>query len=74
MMEEFKYIIEGKQLKKFCQRCPSRSFKCRRTCPLFIFINSIELAKSKNLPFGVAIKLMTRKDDDNVERTKKISN
>jgi len=72
-MEEHKYIIEGKQLKKFCQRCPSRSFQCRRTCPLFIFINSVEIAKSKNIPFGVAVKLMIRKDDDNVERTEKIS-
>jgi hypothetical protein len=71
-MEEFKYLIEGKQLKKFCQRCPSRSFQCRRTCPLFIFINSIELAKAKNIPFGEAVKLMTRKDNSNVKRTEEI--
>ena len=73
MIEDFKYIIEGKQLKKFCQRCPGRSFKCRRTCPLFLFIDSIELAKSKNLPFGMAVNLMIRKDSNNAKRTEEVS-
>jgi len=72
-MKELKYLIESKQIIKFCQRCPHRSFQCRRTCPLFTFFNAFELAKSKNIPFGVAIKLMTRKDNDNVKRTEKIS-
>jgi hypothetical protein len=72
-MEEHKYIIEDKQVKKFCQRCPSRFFQCRRTCPLFLFINSIELAKSKKIPFSIAIKLMTRKDNDDAKRIEKVS-
>jgi len=72
-MKEVKYLVESKQIIKFCQHCSHRYFQCKRTCPLFTFFDAFELAQSKNIPFGVAIKLMTRKDDDNVKRTEKIS-
>jgi len=77
---EVKSKIYGKELKKICGRI-NQDFKCQKVfgcgqaCPLWIFDETLLLAKAKNLPLGEAYRLTIRQAiDENTARNILIQN